>query len=217
MSSGDSKSIISNQEGIHKNLEEVVNKHLAHEFQKPMQQHTVEAFEHINELVTNSKRNVIFDSCCGVGESTVNLAKKYPDSIVIGVDKSAHRIAKNQCFEQKQNAVVVQADLNDFYRLAVQHDWPVSKQYILYPNPWPKSKHMQRRWHGSAVFPYIVKLCSNIEMRSNWRLYLEEFQFALSLCQVDSTIEPLVDENPLTPFERKYIASGQQCWQLKTR
>ena len=54
----------------------------------------------------------------------------------------------------------------------------MAKHYILYPNPWPKAKHVQRRWHGSAVFPQIIAVGQEIILRSNWLLYLEEFQLA---------------------------------------
>ena len=48
---GDSKAIISNQEGIHEKLEEVVKRHLTHPFQKPYQKHTQEAFSQMDALV----------------------------------------------------------------------------------------------------------------------------------------------------------------------
>ena len=40
---GDSKSIITNQTGIHEKLNEVVAKHLSHPFKKPYQPHTQQA------------------------------------------------------------------------------------------------------------------------------------------------------------------------------
>lgn len=224
---GDSKSIITNQTGIHEKLNEVVAKHLSHPFKKPFQPHTQQAFEEMDTLVkaflqANPNGEVILDACCGVGQSTRILAQQNPQAIVIGVDKSAHRITRNvEGFAQEngysaQNYHLVRADLNDFYRLVKAANWPVTKHYILYPNPWPKSKHLQRRWHGSAVFPQMIGIGNTIILRSNWRLYLEEFkqastQMALhgELSQVNVALE-----QALTPFEAKYQASGQVCWQL---
>ena len=224
---GDSKSIITNQTGIHEKLNEVVAKHLSHPFKKPYQPHTQQAFEEMDTLVqaflqTNPNGEVILDACCGVGRSTRILAQQNPQAIVIGVDKSAHRITRNvEGFTQEngysaQNFHLVRADLNDFYRLVKAANWPVTKHYILYPNPWPKSKHLQRRWHGSAVFPQMISIGDTLILRSNWRLYLEEFkqastQMALhgELSQVNVAVE-----QALTPFEAKYQASGQVCWQL---
>lgn len=224
---GDSKAIITNQKGIHEKLNEVVAKHLSHLFKKPYQPHTQKAFAEADALVqtllkTTPNGEVILDACCGVGQSTRILAQKNPKALVIGVDKSAHRINRNvEGFEQEngyhaQNYHLVRADLNDFYRLVKAANWPVTKHFILYPNPWPKSKHLQRRWHGSAVFPQMLSIGDTLILRSNWRLYLEEFQQAAKQMALHGELSQVnvSSEQALTPFEAKYQASGQVCWQL---
>lgn len=224
---GDSKAIITNQKGIHEKLNEVVAKHLSHIFKKPYQPHTQKAFAEVDTLVqaflkTTPNGEVILDACCGVGQSTRILAQKNPQALVIGVDKSAHRINRNvEGFEQEngyhaQNYHLVRADLNDFYRLVKAANWPVTKHFILYPNPWPKSKHLQRRWHGSAVFPQMLSIGDILILRSNWRLYLEEFQQAAKQMALHGELSQVnvSSEQALTPFEAKYQASGQVCWQL---
>lgn len=223
MSFGNSKEIISNQTGLNDQLEAVVEKHLKHAFKKPYQEHTLAAFNEVNEQVQRYLSEVggrlILDSCCGVGQSTRLLAEQNPDALVIGVDKSASRIDREfQGEVNHDNFILVRADLNDFFRLVVEHDWPVQKHYILYPNPWPKAKHLQRRWHGAPVFSSILAIGKELELRSNWRIYLEEFQVALKLAGKSSALNVVAEnEQPLTPFEAKYQASGQQCWQLTAR
>lgn len=219
---GDSKAIVSNQTGVHDKLDEVVKKHLAHRSRKPFQQHTLDAFEQVNQTVASHQGPIILDSCCGVGQSTRLLAKRNPEALVIGIDKSAHRLEKNdQELVSKTdtadigNFVLLRADLNDFYRLVEQHKWQVAQHYILYPNPWPKSKHLQRRWHGSAVFPEIISIGNTITLRSNWKLYLEEFLVAAKIAGRSGEISIVEEQLPLTPFEAKYKASGQMCWQLQ--
>lgn len=217
---GDSRVIVTNQPGIHEKLEEIVEKHLTHRSQKPYQAHTEKAFAEMDALVKAHQGDVILDSCCGVGQSTRLLAKQNPSALVIGVDKSAHRINRNvdeivhDDGAKIENYHLIRADLNDFYRLVDQANWSVKTHYILYPNPWPKSKHIQRRWHGSAVFPQIINIGEQIILRSNWLLYLQEFQFAADVAGVLGDISEVSNDEPLTPFEAKYRASGQQCWQL---
>ena len=218
---GDSKAIVTNQPGIHEKLVEIVNKHVTHPSQKPIQAHTQQAFDEINAIVQAFSGEIILDSCCGVGQSTRLLAKHNPSALVIGVDKSAHRINRNvDEVEQDdgkgkvENYHLVRADLNDFYRLVVAANWAVAKHYILYPNPWPKAKHVQRRWHVSAVFPQIIAVGEEIILRSNWLLYLEEFQLAAEVLSFKGDISTVNVTQPLTPFEAKFHASGQQCWQL---
>ena len=216
---GDSRIIVSNQQGLNEKLDEVVLKHLQHGFKKPYQAHTLAAFKDVEKWVEQQGKPIIFDSCCGVGESTYHLAKAHPEAIVLGMDKSADRLSKhpnehNIELEQLDNYRLLQVNLNDFWRLAVEANWTLSHHYLLYPNPWPKSKHLQRRWHGSAVFPAIIKLGGKLELRSNWFTYVEEFQRALELANKESRTEIYKTEHAITPFERKYWASGQQSLRL---
>lgn len=217
---GNSREITTNQTGLNEHLDDVVLKHLAHKFRKPYRQHTVEAFKLMKEIVSNDPRPIIFDSCCGVGESTAKIAQMHPDCLVFGMDKSADRLDRNEQHKEKhqqnngQDYYLFQVDLNDLWRLAVDAGWKLKKHYILYPNPWPKAKHLQRRWHGAAVFPSLLELGGEIELRSNWKLYLQEFQRALELANVASELTQYSAEEATTPFERKYWASGQVSWRL---
>lgn len=217
MSDANSRSITSNQAGLHEKLDEVVQKHLNTPFKKPIAAHTQQAFEQVNEKVQAFDGPIILDSCCGVGESTANLAKLHPDALVIGIDKSEHRLEKHD-IEYKQTEsgqyILVQADLNDFWRLACEANWQPTHHYLLYPNPWPKAKHLQRRWHGAAVFPYIVELGGRLELRSNWSIYVEEFARSLELAGKEAEISAYESDTAMTPFERKYWASGQQSTRL---
>ncbi|WMO14751.1 tRNA (guanine(46)-N(7))-methyltransferase TrmB [Pseudoalteromonas piscicida] len=217
MTEANSRSITTNQQGLHEKLDEIVTKHLTAEFKKPIAAHTQSAFDEVNARVQAFNGPIILDSCCGVGESTANLAKRHLDALVIGIDKSAHRLDKHDV-EYKQTEqgqyILVQADLNDFWRLALEADWQPTHHYLLYPNPWPKAKHIQRRWHGSAVFPFIVKLGGKLELRSNWDIYVKEFARALALSGVDVEVEAYESDEAITPFERKYWASGQSSTRL---
>lgn len=216
MSFANSHQIVTNQTGVHDNLSEVVEKHLKHAFQKPYQQHSIDGFKLVAAEVERMAKPIIFDSCCGVGDSTVNLAKAHPDHFVIGMDKSGHRLNKNEAYEQHgiDNFMLLRTDLNDFWRLALEAKMLPQKHFILYPNPWPKSKHLQRRWHGAAVFPTIVALGGSLELRSNWCLYLEEFAAALAIAGKASLVKEFVPDRCITPFERKYQASGQPLYRL---
>ncbi|OHU90595.1 MULTISPECIES: tRNA (guanine(46)-N(7))-methyltransferase TrmB [Pseudoalteromonas] len=217
MSEANSRSIVSNQPSLHDKLDEIVTKHLKAEFKKPVAQHTQRAFDEVNARVQAFNGPIILDSCCGVGESTANLAKLHPNALVIGIDKSSHRLEKHDVEYKQTDAgqyVLVQADLNDFWRLAVAANWQPTHHYLLYPNPWPKAKHIQRRWHGAAVFPFIVKLGGLLEVRSNWDIYVKEFARALQLAGHPTPVEPYHSDMAITPFERKYWASGQSSTRL---
>jgi tRNA G46 methylase TrmB len=211
--SGNSRVVISNQHGLHDRLDDTVLKHLSNTFRKPYQKHTLDAFRRCEKWVEQQGKPIILDSCCGVGESTYHLARQYPDAIILGLDKSADRLSRHaQSIED--NYTLLRVNINDFWRLAAEAHWPLARHYLLYPNPWPKAKHLQRRWHGSAVFPAILALGGCLELRSNWFTYIYEFARALELAGQDSCVEEYQHAMAMTPFERKYWKSGQLVLRL---
>ena len=114
------------------------------------------------------------------------------------------------------NALFLRADLVDFWRLLGEAGVRLARHYVLYPNPWPKIGHLARRWHGHAVFPDLLALGGVFECRSNWRIYLEELAIAIGLAtgKVASCQPWLPEGEPLTPFEKKYLASGHALFRL---
>lgn len=210
-----SRWVISQQQGVHDRLEEVVERHRSHAFCKPIAVFNQQAFEQAGELWQKHGGALILDSGCGVGASTRNLARQFPEHFVIGVDRSDHRLQR-QWGALPNNACLIRADLVDFWRLALAAGWQPDYHYLLYPNPCPKKKDFKLRWHGHPVFADLVALGGLLECRSNWKLYLLEMQQALSLFGVHAQLEPLqVADNPMTPFERKYAQSGHELWSLR--
>lgn len=210
-----SRSISTNQVDIHPNLHKVVSKQLAHVSQKPFSDHTQKAFDIAMQWLGDWQGELILDSCCGVGESTANIALSHPKARIIGVDKSALRTDKHQSYEvDAKNYLIIRADLNDFLRLLVAANKSLSKHYLLYPNPYPKSAHLQRRWYATSALADIIKLGGKLEVRSNWKLYIQEFSAALDIAQISSEVKLYKQNHPITPFERKYWESGQTSWQL---
>ena len=210
-----SRTISTNQVGIHQNLHKVVARQLANTSQKPLSAHTEQAYQEANNWLGDWQGELILDSCCGVGESTVNIAQAHPNARVIGIDKSALRTDKHQAYASSlQNYIVLRADLNDFLRLLVLHNRKLTKHYLLYPNPYPKSAHLQRRWYATSALKDMLSLGGTLEVRSNWQLYIQEFSAALAIANVNSHLSLFENDHPITPFERKYWQSGQSSWQL---
>lgn len=209
-----SRQVTSNQTQTYEKLAEVIERHQQYTFQKPLADFNQRAFELAWQQLAEHGGPLILDSCCGVGQSTRLLAKRFPEHLVIGVDRSADRLARN-LGALPANACLIRADLVDFWRLAVAAGWQPEYHFLLYPNPYPKKKDFKLRWHGHPVFKYLLALGGQLECRTNWQLYAEEMQQALKFRGFDSELQRLdkVDK-PLTPFERKYAKSGHNLWQL---
>ena len=265
----------------HPKTQEVAIKHCNHYKRYSdsvfLPQHTVDAFQEAKEFIDSfykdhqhDKKHVILDSGCGRGMSSIKLAAKYPNLPVIGIDRSIHRLTKNNAeylspqklnelltrvnidnnkmrkynnndedndeednyeedddedsvdTSQHPNVLLIQAELATFWMLAAtRSDWIIEYHYLLYPNPYPKSKHLKRRWHGHPVFPALLALGGNLVVRSNWPIYCDEVVSAIRAidsanalpglrCNVDDAHQiPFPDEiNSMSHFERKYVLAN---------
>lgn len=227
------RAVHSNQPDLHPRLVEVVQRHRHSEFRRPIADHNRRAFDGVAARVAAHRGPLILDSFCGVGASSGWLAAAHPDALVIGVDKSAHRLARQSHHQPgwpsspsttgqptagagaASRCLLVQAEVEDFWRLALTAGWRPLAHYLLYPNPWPKAEHLKRRVHGSPLLPTLLELGGALELRSNWPLYLREFAAALNLSGWQSRLEALAEPPGITPFERKYAAAGQELWRLQ--
>ncbi len=207
--------VTSNQTGPHENLPGIVWRHQQHVFRKPIAEHTRAAFDQVAAIVVERQQPIILDSGCGTALSTRCIAHQYPAALVIGVDRSEVRLGKRYEDRLPDNALTVRADLIDFWLLAAEAGWRLQRHFILYPNPYPKSVHLKRRWQAHAVFPTLLKLGGQLELRTNWQIYAGEFALALRLNGYEEAAAErfLPDDGDYwTLFEKKYHAAGQALY-----
>ena len=250
-------SVTSNQESLHKDLEKVVRKYAATVFLRPIAEHTREAVAEAEEFVKKfyeasekgdpgtkagvtsgnavgvaATRTVILDSGCGTGESTIHIARRFPNIPVIGIDKSGMRLNKagnpvqTAGEDVPRNAFWIRAELLDFWRLALDRvkagEWVIPYHAVYYPNPWPKQSEATRRFHMHPIFPTLLALGQTTELRTNWEIYAREFAEAARIvyeCTASSahaqiTCEPFEPIAPETAFERKYKEARQTLWKV---
>ena len=185
----------------------------AYLLRKPIAAHTQQAFDNLVELVGPdiSKKQIVLDSGCGTGKSTILLGESHPNHLVIGVDRSFTRISKtiqhqpehydwknhddNQqdddylasskrpyCQKVSENTFLVRAELVDFWTCCLQNSLTISKHYLLYPNTYPTQTRVTQRWYAHPSFPLILQLQSDtIVLRSNWEGYLKETAKAVEI------------------------------------
>lgn len=217
-----SRAITTRQLAPHESLEPRLKRMMAAPWQRPYAQHSIAAFASAERLrqayQPDFPSGLILDSGCGVGLSTRHLAQAFPTHLVIGVDRSADRLSRDHG-ALPNNALLVRADLCDFWRLALEEGWQPDRHYLLYPNPYPKAGHLKKRWQGHPVFPTMMALGGQLELRSNWDVYVQEFALATAIvtgCPVPDVDLHSPNGQFLTPFEKKYHDSGQTLWRCTT-
>ncbi|MDX1626942.1 MAG: methyltransferase domain-containing protein [Wenzhouxiangellaceae bacterium] len=208
-----SRPVRSAQRGPHRRLRETVRRHLANPWRQPLLATARDAFAPVVRAAASGVP-LWLDCGCGTGRSTAELARLHPARLVVGIDRSAHRLGRAPaCLPE--NALLVRMRVEDAWRLAVEHALEVERTLLLYPNPWPKPGHLKRRWHAHPAFADLLAVGGEVELRTNWRVFAEEFRIALDVAGVaDAEVVSFRPDAPLTPFEAKYLASGHVLHRL---
>ncbi len=194
------------------------HRHQQSAFRRPIHARSRQLFAQVRSRVERCGRPIRLDSGCGTGTSTFKLAASYPDSCVIGIDKSADRLRQHlpeSGWLAQDNLILARFDIVDFWRLALAANWQLQSHHLLYPNPWPKTKQRLRRWYCHAVFPTVLQLKGMLELRTNWAIYAQEMQGLLA--QLGYTTEATtlkICADSISPFEWKYHASGHRLHRL---
>jgi tRNA (guanine-N7-)-methyltransferase len=213
---GNSPEIVSSQRGPHARLPDVVRRHRDHAWRAPLHAPTQAPFA--CWLAGHDRAMpLIVDLGCGHGDSTLGLALRHPDAVLLGIDQSAHRLARlaPEGFAVHGRATLMRAEAATVLRLLTANGRRIEVLYLLYPNPWPKPEHLLRRWHGHPVFPCLLANARRIVLRTNWRIYAVEFaQAAALLGRIGAVAELPRDAEVLTPFERKYRSSGHARFEV---
>jgi tRNA G46 methylase TrmB len=213
-----SSPVQSNQVGVHPRLADAVRRHLAAPAAAPIADHAHAAFAALRAALAQRAAPLVLDSGCGTGASSLALAAAHRDCLVVGVDQSAARLRArldDGVHGWREGVLFLRTDVAQLWRLMAKAGLRVARHYLLYPNPWPKSVHYLRRWPMHPAWPYLLQLSGELELRTNWRVYADECAAALALSGMAARIESLsLDAEPLTPFERKYRASGHALLRL---
>lgn len=212
-----SRPVASNQRHLHPKLAVVVRRHLLTAHRAVVSAHNILAYETLNRELAAKPRPLVLDSFCGTGHSSAALAERHPGHLVVGIDKSARRLARHPG-GNRDNYLLLHADCEHIWNLLVRDGRQIDYHYMLYPNPWPKAGHLQRRIHGHASFPLLLHLGGVLELRSNWPIYVEEFGCAMHLAGQRGYISRLAASDPdLSLFEQKYRQSGHELWSCTVR
>lgn len=160
---------------------------------------------------------------CGVGRYAIESARLFPLRAYIAVEKTVERFGKFHRRVQNHppmpNLFAVHAEAASFITHFIPED-SIDHIYLLYPNPYPKLKQRNLRWHNRAFMGFLLN-----RLRSGGRLTLatnlddfhEEAVARMTSTWHQNPVEDRVlqaSQAPRTHFEKKYLLRGETCWNM---
>lgn len=160
---------------------------------------------------------------CGVGMHPIAYARAHPNRHLIAIEqtqKKFHSFARRlQNHPPLNNLTPVQADAVLWISRHVPPQ-TLDKIFILYPNPYPKTRQANLRWANRSFMGFLLerlKAHGQLIFATNIESYAEETTQSL----ISRWGMTLVEKSPIpasgpfrTHFEKKYCLRGQMCWNL---
>jgi tRNA (guanine-N7-)-methyltransferase len=159
----------------------------------------------------------------GQGLHAMRYCQNHPERQLLAIEKTHQRFARLAGRHAKHpeltNLHVVQADA---VALITHHiaDESLNRVFLLYPNPYPKAKQANLRWHNR---PFLSLLLRKMQPGAQLILATNEASYATEAATqyCETWGMKLLEHQQLSPnweprthFERKYLARGETCWNL---
>ena len=155
---------------------------------------------------------------CHKGRFLVEMARRYPVSNFLGVERQRDRVekARKKIFQLGLgNAAVVHGDgLEVFSRLP---DACADYVHVLFPDPWPKRRHKIRRMVRTEFLREVLRI---LKCRGILRLVTDDADYARA---IEFHAARLADfqraigagrEHPRTEFQIKFLADSRPVYDL---
>jgi len=163
---------------------------------------------------------------CGVGLHAITYCQKYPKRNVIAVDRSRLRIHKMKKTIESigglPNLVVVCEDADKFVVHEIKEQ-SIENLFLLYPNPYPKEKQANKRWHQmplmSCLLDKLVK-GGTVHLVTNMEFYAAEAKkYFMEVWKLQVEHEKIFQHQlpfaPRTHFEKKYLERGDMLFDMR--
>ena len=155
----------------------------------------------------------------GTGDFAISYSESNPSRFLIAVERTSNKFHTFQNKQQPSNLLCLHADA----RSVVVHCIPeksLKRIFLLYPNPYPKKKQANQRWHNMPFFEFLItRLQKNGELTfaTNIEDYYLDFVESIKQKRNLKLIETRLisaESIPRTAFEKKYLLRGEKCWNV---
>lgn len=156
----------------------------------------------------------------GQGLHAIQYCTQNPYRRLIAIERTQNKFAafSNRILRHPHltNLVAVNADAVSWIQYSIP-DRSVERMFLLYPNPYPKGKQRNLRWHQSPCMAMLKAKLTNdgrIYLATNLLWYADEAEGFMT-SQWGFKLESRGAMNDVasarTHFERKYLLRGETC------
>ncbi|KQL45616.1 tRNA (guanine-N7)-methyltransferase [Brevibacillus choshinensis] len=163
---------------------------------------------------------------CGKGRFINTLAERHPDVNFIAVELKAEvvlRAVQRTEYREIPNLAFVQFNAAVLTDLFADHE--ISRLFLNFSDPWPKSRHAKRRLtYASFLNTYrqVLKSDGEIHMKTdNEKLFefsLNQFaseRFQMHNITFDLHQSKLAADNVMTEYEERFSSRGQRIYRVE--
>lgn len=197
------------------------------QFNKPNNLFTQLSENEKNFIEYHQKQPLDLEIGAGVGLFAIKYSLENPKRGLIAIEKTKEKFSKlSRRFDNHKkpsNLLVVHSDALTW---CIENlvDGAINRCFVLYPNPYPKSSDLNKRFYAMPLFgEFLKKINQNGEifLASNEKFYIDESkvyfkqEFGLTLIKEEVfhiSKDPIF--LPKTHFEKKYFLRGDYCHHL---
>ncbi len=165
----------------------------------------------------------ILEIGCGMGETTVAIARARPDVDFLGIEvhtPGVGSLLRQIEAQQVGNLRVIRHDAVEVVRAMIA-ERSLAGVHVFFPDPWPKKRHHKRRLM-KPDFVHALALClapgGYLHAATDWEDYAREMLATLMaeplLRNTETEFAPRPDYRPRTKFEARGLKLGHPVWDL---
>jgi tRNA (guanine-N7-)-methyltransferase len=177
------------------------------------------------DFISNQKiPKIVIEVGCGNGRHPIEWAKSNPSSKIVAIERTKNKF---QAFSSrlKNHSLFNIHPVNEdalYWLPSNIKESSVEEYFFLYPNPYPKEKQANKRWHRNPLFHFIlssIKPQGLIHFASNDLSYINECElYCMHFWKLNLVKKQKINDSQITKyrtqFEKKYLQSNQDCYNL---
>ena len=190
-------------------------------------QHTIQLGEdkvNFSAAFEASPKKLIADVGFGSGESLLYMADRFNEVNFVGIEVYPPGIgsALNQIEQNKlTNLKIIESDVFDLLETKVTNE-TFDAMIFLYPDPWPKRKHLKRRLLSEDFLNLLydkVVIGGLVFCKTDWGDYYTQIKEAVAsdngwLREDLTNLPEYLKSLPQTKYERKALIEGRESREL---